>query len=131
MRIPGPSDVVSFAMRGVGSGLQVGMQLASLPTRAIGIVEHTEVLLARIEMLTSVVERVVEETQSVVAGATGTLATIDELPEHLKNELVPLLASLEAAALSVADLAKLTDGVRQAIGGVPGLGLLRRPGPEL
>ncbi|MGQ0467458.1 MAG: hypothetical protein ACT4QG_19345 [Sporichthyaceae bacterium] len=212
MHIPGPSAAVSLAMRGVGSSVAVGMQLLSLPTRAIGIVERTEVLLTRVEMLVGTVERVAEDTKAVVAGAKGTVAVtaatvaavepllsrsaetiakaadfaehgdslvaragglisesermlgearplfekalpparrfveqltdrevdaaiamVDEFPElaaRLKNDIVPILATLDGIAPNVTELVRLTDDVRQAILGIPGFGLLRRRGAE-
>lgn len=64
MSIPGVGAAVGLVMRGVGASLQLGMQLLSLPTRVIGIVGRTEVLLTRIEMLVGTVERAVGDLEA-------------------------------------------------------------------
>lgn len=219
MAIPGVSAVTGLAVRGIGNGLSVGLQLVSLPVRVIAIVERTESVLTAIEVVARRVEHVSVDVESLVGRANGivlevravvdgaresvagaasmiaavdpllartaatieqaalfaqraealigdgermlgevrpvvekalpsarrfveqlseqevdaAIAMVDELPElaqRLKNDIVPILATLDGLAPNVAELVKLTDDVRQAILGIPGFGRLRRRGAE-
>lgn len=219
MPMPGINAVAGFAMRGIGAGLNATVQLVSLPTRVLGIVERTESVLTQVEVVVRRVDHVslavetlaerageiVGEIRGVVGKAQDTMAGIepllartaatmeqaalfaqhaetltarageligegerllgevgpvveralpparkfveqlsvqevaaaiamvDELPElahRMRNDIVPILATLDGVAPNVAELVKLTDDVRQAILGIPGFGRLRRRGAE-
>jgi methyl-accepting chemotaxis protein len=58
---------------------------------------------------------------------------VDELPvltEHLINDILPILATLDRVGPEVHQLLEVTNDVRQAILGIPGFGFMRRRGEK-
>lgn len=58
---------------------------------------------------------------------------IDELPklaDHLKFDVLPILATLDRVGPDIHDLLEVANDVRQAILGIPGFDFLRRRGEE-
>lgn len=61
----------------------------------------------------------------------ATLRAVDQLPAltaHLRNDVMPLLASLDRAGPDVHELLDVAKDVREAIAGIPGFTFLRRRG---
>ncbi|MFC6018984.1 hypothetical protein ACFP2T_22590 [Plantactinospora solaniradicis] len=59
---------------------------------------------------------------------------IDELPRltgHLTSDVLPILATLDRVGPDIHDLLNVTRDLRLAIGGIPGLAMLRRRGEAL
>lgn len=123
MPIPGINTVAGFAVRGIETGVSVGLQLVRLPTRVLVIVERTESVLTRIEVVARRVEHVsvdvealaqrangivlevravVDGARDTVAGAAATIAGVDPL-------LARTAATIEQAAL-FAQLAETLTG---------------------
>lgn len=58
---------------------------------------------------------------------------VDELPklaEHLRTDIMPILATLDRVGPDIHELLGVTRDLRQAIVGIPGFGMLRRRGEE-
>ncbi|MFI6099522.1 DUF948 domain-containing protein [Lentzea sp. NPDC051213] len=58
---------------------------------------------------------------------------VDELPvltEHLTNDILPILATLDKVGPEVHQLLEVTSDLRQAIIGIPGFGFMRRRGEK-
>jgi uncharacterized protein YoxC len=58
---------------------------------------------------------------------------VDELPvltEHLTNDILPILATLDRVGPEVHQLLEVTNDMRQAILGIPGFGFMRRRGEK-
>ncbi|MCP2198230.1 hypothetical protein LX90_001904 [Lentzea flava] len=58
---------------------------------------------------------------------------VDELPvltEHLTNDILPILATLDRVGPEVHQLLEVTSDMRQAILGIPGFGFMRRRGEK-
>ncbi|MFS8103410.1 hypothetical protein LFM09_40415 [Lentzea alba] len=58
---------------------------------------------------------------------------VDELPvltEHLTNDILPILSTLDRVGPEVHQLLEVTSDMRQAILGIPGFGFMRRRGEK-
>lgn len=103
-----PARVVDASVQ-VGSEVaEVVVGLIRLPGRLLRMVDSTEVLLARADLLMNQAERSLEHTEG----------------------LVPLIKQVDRLGPDVAELLRVTDEVRRAVLGIPGVGMLwRRGGP--
>ncbi len=130
--IPGLNAVTGLAMRGIGSGLSVGMQLISLPTRVIGIVERTEDLLTRVEVVTRRIEHVSVDVESIAARANGIVLEIRSVVEGARNIVAasaatvaaidPILARTGETIEHAAQFTKLAEGLSDRAGDLVGDG---------
>jgi hypothetical protein len=103
-----PARVVDATVN-VGSEVaDVVVGLIRLPGRLLRIVDSTEVLLSRADLLMNQAERSLEHTEG----------------------LVPLIKQVDRLGPDVAELLRVTDEVRRAVLSIPGVGMLwRRGGP--
>jgi len=64
---------------------------------------------------------------------TAAIKMIDELPrlrEHLTGDVMPLLSKLDQVGPDLHKLLEVTEDLRLAIAGLPGLKMFRRRGEE-
>jgi hypothetical protein len=64
---------------------------------------------------------------------TAAIRMVDQLPrlrEHLVDDVMPLLAKLDQVGPDLHKLLEVTEDLRLAIAGIPGLRMLRRRGEE-
>ena len=65
------------------------------------------------------------------AEVTAAIALVDRMPlvlDHLENDVLPMLSTLERVGPDVHELLEVADDLRRVITGLPGIGLLRRRG---
>lgn len=121
MPIPGPSAVAGLAVRGIGSGLSLGLQLISLPTRVVGIVNRTEDLLTRVEVVTRRIEHVSVDVEAIANRANGVVLEIRSVVDGARSTVAasaatvaaidPLLERTGETLEQAAHFAKLADGL--------------------
>jgi hypothetical protein len=74
-------------------------------------------------------QRFVEEfSEQEVAAAVRLVDQLPQLTEHLENDIMPILATLDRVGPDVHELLEQLKEVRQAIQGIPGLNFFRRRG---
>ena len=67
------------------------------------------------------------------AEVTAAIALVDRMPlvlDHLENDVLPVLRTLERVGPDVHELLEVADDLRRVITGLPGIGLLRRRGED-
>jgi ABC-type transporter Mla subunit MlaD len=65
------------------------------------------------------------------AEVTAAISLVDRMPlvlDHLENDVLPMLSTLERVGPDVHELLEVADDLRRVITGLPGIGLLRRRG---
>jgi hypothetical protein len=64
---------------------------------------------------------------------TAAISLVDRMPlvlDHLENDVLPMLRTLERVGPDVHELLEVADDLRRVITGLPGIGLLRRRGED-
>ncbi len=64
---------------------------------------------------------------------TAAISLVDRMPlvlDHLENDVLPMLSTLERVGPDVHELLEVADDLRRVITGLPGIGLLRRRGED-
>ncbi len=103
-----PARVIDASVQVGTEAVEVVVGLVKLPRRLLRMVDSTEVLLARADLLMNQAERSLEHTEG----------------------LVPLIKQVDRLGPDVAELLRVTDEVRRAVLSIPGVGMLwRRGGP--
>ena len=67
------------------------------------------------------------------AEVTAAITLVDRLPlvlDHLENDVLPMLRTLERVGPDVHELLEVADDLRRVVTGLPGIGLLRRRGED-
>ena len=89
--------------------------------------EYEPVLRRGAPMATRFVEQLsVEEVEAAIR-------LVDELPKltgHLRNDVLPILATLDRVGPDIHDLLDVTRDLRLAVAGIPGLKMLKRRGED-
>jgi hypothetical protein len=101
-----PSRVVEVSVKAGEQAVEVAVGFLRLPGRFLRMVDSTEALLARADHLMEQAERHLEYTEG----------------------LVPVLRQVDRLGPDVAELLRVTDEVRRAVLGIPGMGMLWRRG---
>jgi hypothetical protein len=65
-----------------------------------------------------------------VTAAIGMIDTLPRLREHLINDVLPLLGKLDQVGPDLHKLLEVTEDLRLAVAGLPGLKMLRRRGED-
>ena len=155
-----PSDVIRMMTR-LGGLLDQAESLLARADRLLGSTEQTmarvngatrqaEEVIARADATTRSVEHLVAEYSPMAERAApmarvlidelsehelhAAVRLIDQLPaltEHMENDIMPILATLDRVGPDIHDLLDVTRDVRQAIIGVPGFAFFRRRGQDL
>ncbi|HUR73442.1 MAG TPA: hypothetical protein VMZ00_04155 [Sporichthya sp.] len=103
-----PARVIDASVQAGTEVAEVVLGLVRLPRRILRMVDSTEILLARADLLMNQAERSLEHTEG----------------------LVPLIKQVDRLGPDVAELLRVTDEVRRAVLGIPGVGMFwRRGGP--
>lgn len=102
---------------------------------AQGVVNRVDPLLSAYEpqlrTLAPVLHRLAETTSE--GDVTALITLVDRLPrlvEHVDDDLLPLLATLDRVGPDLHELLEVTQDLRQVITGLPGVGFLRRRGED-
>lgn len=103
-----PARVVDATVSAGTEVVEVVVGLVRLPRRILDMIESTELLLARADLLMGQAERSLEHVEG----------------------LVPVLQQVDALGPDVAELLRVTDEVRRAVLGIPGVGMLWRRGGQ-
>lgn len=112
--LPGAAQLVEASFSTGTRVLGAARDVAGLPGRLMRMVDSTEILLTRVDLLLLRTESLMDEAERTVANTQG---------------LMPVLAGLDRLGPDVAELLRVTDEVRRTVLGIPGLSLLRRRGP--
>jgi ABC-type transporter Mla subunit MlaD len=103
--------------------------------RADGLVTQTNGMLETYAPIADkaapLARRFVDEfSQDELAAAIRMVDQLPALVEHLENDIMPILTTLDRVGPDVHDLLDELKGVRQAINGIPGFGFFKRRGEE-
>jgi hypothetical protein len=101
-----PARVVDATVSAGAEVVDVVVGFVKLPRRILRMVDSTEVLLSRADLLMGQAERSLEHVEG----------------------LVPVLQQVDRLGPDVAELLRVTDEVRRAVLGIPGVGMLWRRG---
>ena len=101
-----PARVVDASVQAGTEVVEVVVGFVRLPRRILRMIDSTEALLARADLLMSEAERSLQHVEG----------------------LVPVLQQVDRLGPDVAELLRVTDEVRRAVLGIPGVGMLWRRG---
>ena len=103
-----PARVLDVSVQAGTEAVEVVVGFVKLPRRILRMIDSTEILLARADLLMGQAERSLEHVDG----------------------LVPVLAQVDRLGPDVAELLRVTDEVRRAVLGIPGVGMLWRRGSQ-
>lgn len=151
--IPGPRTVFGWAVQTATTVMSIPGRVFSLLTsaeeavrRANELVERTDKVVTSAESaveharrVTIAAEVVVEATKPMVQFAAemstheveAAIRLVDELPklaEHMAEDIMPILGTLDRVGPDIHELLDVAKDVRQAILGIPGFDYLRKRG---
>jgi len=154
-----PTDAIRLVAR-IGTLLDDAEALLARTRRLLDGVERTaaaaddatrlaEAVIARADATTTTVQRLVEEYVPLAERAAplarrfvdelseqevhAAIKLIDQLPaltEHMEQDIMPILATLDRVGPDLHELLNVTRDLRQAIVGVPGFAFFRRRGED-
>lgn len=127
----------------------VSAEARALVARAAGVTDSAAQTMAVAERATQGAEALLSHVEPIVArGAPlaekfvnglsaaeidAAIKLVDELPrltDHLRQDILPILATLERAGPDISELVRVSYDVRRAILGIPGFGFFRRRGED-
>ncbi len=103
-----PARVIDASLQAGTEVAEVVVGLVKLPRRILRMIDSTEILLARADLLMGQAERSLQHVDG----------------------LVPVLQQVDKLGPDVAELLRVTDEVRRAVLGIPGVGMLWRRGGQ-
>ncbi|CAM4006231.1 hypothetical protein KIPE111705_35975 [Kibdelosporangium persicum] len=155
LNIPGPRTVFGWAVQTVTTVVSIPGRVFNLLTaaeqavrRANELVERTDTVITSAEaaveharVVAIAAEDVVRATKPMVQFAAemsaheveAAIKLVDELPrlaEHLVEDIMPILGTLDRVGPDIHELLDVAKDVRQAVLGIPGFNYLRRRGEE-
>ncbi|MFC0114442.1 hypothetical protein [Kibdelosporangium aridum] len=155
LNIPGPRTVFGWAVQTVTTVVSIPGRVFGLLTaaeqavrRANELVERTDTVVTSAEAaveharkVTVAAEEVIEATKPMVRFAAemsvheveAAIRLVDELPklaEHMVEDIMPILGTLDRVGPDIHELLDVAKDVRQAILGIPGFNYLRRRGED-
>ncbi|RSM61609.1 hypothetical protein DMH04_54055 [Kibdelosporangium aridum] len=155
LKIPGPRTVFGWAVQTVTTVVSIPGRVFGLLTaaeqavrRANELVERTDAVVTSAEAaveharkVTVAAEEVIEATKPMVRFAAemsaheveAAIRLVDELPklaEHMVEDIMPILGTLDRVGPDIHELLDVAKDVRQAILGIPGFNYLRRRGED-
>lgn len=153
MSIPSPLDLVRWTANTTASAAGVPGRVLALLSAAESVVARADELLVRSERAIAGAEEAVAHAQRVAAVAEeqvvatrpllefveefsahevqAAIRLVDELPrlaEHINQDVLPILGTLNRVGPDIHELLEVVKDVRQAILGIPGFDYLRRRG---
>ena len=155
MSIPTPRDLIQWTVGTTTAAASVPGRVLSLLTAAESVVARADELVRRTEKVVVGAEkavadaaRVTTEAQAQVTAAQplikfveefsahevqAAIKLVDELPrlsEHLNEDVLPMLTTLNRVGPDLHELLDVVKDVRQAILGIPGFDFLRKRGED-
>jgi hypothetical protein len=153
MAIPSPLDLVRWTASTTASAAGVPGRVLALLTAAESVVARADELARRSEQAITRAEEAVAHAERVTAIAEeqvvatrpliqfveefsahevqAAIRLVDELPrlaEHINDDVLPILGTLNRVGPDIHELLEVVKDVRQAILGIPGFDYLRRRG---
>ncbi|ONI78092.1 hypothetical protein ALI144C_30090 [Actinosynnema sp. ALI-1.44] len=153
--IPGPRTVFGWAVRTAAEVVSIPGRVLGLLTAAERAVSRANELVGRTDDVVTSAEAAVEHARRVAVAAEevieatkpmvrfaaemsaheveAAIRLVDELPklaEHMAEDIMPILGTLDRVGPDIHELLDVAKDVRQAIQGIPGFGYLRRRGEE-
>ena len=150
-----PTDVLSWTAQTASSAASVPARVLDLLTAAESVVTRADELVSRVDRVVTDAEEQVTHAERVTKAAeeqvaatrpllrfveefsahevTAAIELVDELPRlanHLSQDIMPILATLDRVGPDIHELLDVTKDVRQAILGIPGFEYLRRRGED-
>jgi hypothetical protein len=112
-----------------------------LVTRTDKVITDAANAVTRAERVTAVAEEQIEAARPMIRFVEefsahemeAAIKLVDELPrlrEHISDDVLPILATLDRVGPDIHQLLEVADDVRQAILGIPGFNYLRRRGED-
>lgn len=154
-RVPSPSDVFRWSVGTAAAAAAVPGRVLDLLTTAEAVVARADALARRTEEVVAGAEKAVGEARRVTAAVqeqveaarplmrfveefsaheiNAAIQLVDELPRltnHLSEDVLPILATLDRVGPDIHELLEVANDVRQAILGIPGFDFLRRRGGD-
>jgi DNA-directed RNA polymerase subunit F len=154
-RVPGPADVFGWTMRTASQAASVPGRVLDLLGAAEAVVARADELVDRTDKVITDAEAAVTHAQRVTTAAEeqveaarpmirfveefsthemeAAIKLVDELPklrEHISDDVLPILATLDRVGPDIHELLDVANDVRQAILGIPGFNFLRRRGED-
>ncbi|HEX6355025.1 hypothetical protein [Actinophytocola sp.] len=151
--VPRPTDVIRWTANTVATAASVPGRVVALLSGAESVVARANELVRGTERAIAGAEQAVAHAQRVTAAAEEQVAAtrpmiefveefsahevqaairlVDELPrlaQHLNDDLLPILNTLNRVGPDIHELLDVVKDVRQAILGIPGFDYLRRRG---
>jgi methyl-accepting chemotaxis protein len=151
--LPRPTDVIRWTANTVATAASVPVRVVALLSAAEAVVARANELVNGTERAIAGAEKAVAHAQRVTAAAEEQVAAtrpviefveefsahevqaairlVDELPrlaQHLNDDLLPILNTLNRVGPDIHELLDVVKDVRQAILGIPGFDYLRRRG---
>jgi hypothetical protein len=117
----------------IGRATAVADEAGAVVTKAAAAADEAGDLLASYgpiaQRAAPLARQFVEEfSEQEVHAAVRLVDQLPQLTEHLENDILPILATLDRVGPDVHELLEQTKELRQAIQGIPGLGFFRRRG---
>jgi methyl-accepting chemotaxis protein len=153
--LPGPRAVFSWVMRTATDVISIPGRVFGLldaaeqaVRRANELVERTGAVVTSAEaaarhahQVTTAADEIVQATKPMLRFVAemstheieAAIRLVDELPrlaEHMTEDIMPILATLDRAGPDIHELLDVAKDVRQAIQGIPGFAYLRKRGEE-
>lgn len=153
--IPRPTDVFDWAMRTASGVASVPGRVFNLLDAAEAVVARADALARRTEEVVAGADAAVAESRRVTAAVVAqveaaeplmrfagefgvhevnaAIKLVDELPQlanHMTEDIMPILATLDRVGPDIHELLDVANDVRQAILGIPGFDFLRRRGGD-
>jgi DNA-directed RNA polymerase subunit F len=155
MAIPTPRDLIQWTVGTTTAAASVPGRVLSLLSAAESVVARADELVRRTEKVVAGAEKSVEHAERVTTEAQAQVTAtqpliqfveefsalevqaaiklVDELPrlsEHLNEDVLPILTTLNRVGPDLHELLDVVKDVRQAILGIPGFDFLRRRGED-
>jgi hypothetical protein len=155
MSIPTPRDLIQWTVGTTTAAASVPGRVLSLLSAAESVVARADELVRRTEKVVAGAEKAVADAARVTAEAQAQVTAaqpliqfveefsahevqaaiklVDELPrlsEHLNEDVLPMLTTLNRVGPDLHELLDVVKDVRQAILGIPGFDFLRKRGED-
>lgn len=150
-----PAGLIRWTARTTASAASVPGRVLDLLSMAESVVARADALVTRTERVVTDAEQAVADAKEVTAAAGEQVAAaapviefakefsahevqaaiklVDELPrlsQHLNDDVLPILGTLNRVGPDIHELLDVAKEVRQAILGIPGFDFLRRRGED-
>jgi methyl-accepting chemotaxis protein len=150
-----PTDVLNWTVRTASDAASVPGRVLNLLSAAEAVVTRADELTRRTERVVTEAEAAVTAARRVTDAAaeqveavrpvmrfveefsahevSAAIKLVDELPKlanHMSEDIMPILATLDRVGPDIHELLEVANDVRQAVLGIPGFSFLRRRGED-